>query len=261
MTWADMLSTLARIRVTIFRMPTQVIRARRPLIVFGRAAVVLVLLVGIASGVACSKAPDVTLAATSTPTPTFTATPTPLPTPTPTPVSLAGAAFPPPPPEPTTPPANTSGIKRIIAPRLHLDHYVETTLVVGGEMQAPEDGNYAVGYYPDFTVKPGESGNAIFSAHETWQHMQGPFFALHFAQPGDDIYVQMTDGREFHYRISSYKRYALADMPMNDILNPPARAFGDAWITLITCGGRIVYGNDGFGEYLDRDVVVARLVR
>lgn len=200
----------------------------------------------------------------STPTPTpapATPTPTPIPTPTPTPVSLANAAFPPPPARPGTPPENAAGIKRIIASRLHVDHYVENTPVISGVMQTPEDAQYAVGYYPDFKVKPGESGNAIFSAHETWQHMQGPFFAMHFAQPGDDIYVQMTDGREFHYRITSYKRYEERSMPMGEILNPTARPFGEAWLTLITCGGRIVYDASGFGEYLDRDVVVAKLVK
>jgi len=202
----------------------------------------------------------------STPTPTATPepatpTPTPIPTPTPTPVSLANAAFPPPPARPGTPPENPAGIKRIIVHRLHVDHYVENVPVVAGAMQTPVDAQYAVGYYPDFHVKPGESGNAIFSAHETWQHMQGPFFAMHSAQPGDDIYVRMTDGREFHYRVMSYKRYEERSMPMGEILNPTARPFGEAWLTLITCGGRIVYDSSGFGEYLDRDVVVAKLVK
>jgi hypothetical protein len=44
---------------------------------------------------------------------------------------------------------------------------------------------------------------------------------------------------------------------MNEIVWPVNK--DGEWITLITCGGRIVYDQvTGFGEYLDRDVVVAR---
>jgi sortase (surface protein transpeptidase) len=168
--------------------------------------------------------------------------------------------FPPPPARTEAPPPNEHGIARIASPVLHLDHYVETTAVIDNQMQAPVDASYAVGYYADFKVRPGESGNAIFSAHETWEHMQAPFFTLHLAERGDDIYVSMTDGRRFHYRIINKKRYEADSMPMGEILDPPQRPFGKAWITLITCGGRIVYDHTGFGEYLDRDVVVAELV-
>jgi hypothetical protein len=59
----------------------------------------------------------------------------------------------------------------------------------------------------------------------------------------------------------TYKRYDLNSLPMGEIINPKNRPFGESWITLITCGGRIVYDASGFGEYLDRDVVVARMVK
>lgn len=230
----------------------------------GRRLGAVSLVAGLLLVVACSKPSDVDVqlaGGTATATATATATPPNIPTPTPTPISLAGAPFPPSPALQRTPPTNADGIKRVIAPRLHLDNYIETVPVVQGEMQTPVDANYAVGYYPDFKVKPGESGNAIFSAHETWQHMQGPFYALHYAAVGDDIYVEMNDGKEFHYRVISYKRYEVKNMPMDQILNPKGRAFGEQWMTLITCGGRIVYDETGFGEYLDRDVVVAKLVK
>lgn len=244
-------------------MQTPSLRAAAPTRFIRRAGAGLVVLAIAVAAVGCSGSKDsAALASTSTPTlPPPTETPTPAPTPTPTPVSLANAAFPPPPPAPTTGPVNSAGIKRIVAYRLHVNHYVEDTQVVAGQMDTPADAQYAVGYYPYFKVKPGESGNAIFSAHETWQHMQGPFFALHYAQPGDEIYVQMTDGKEYRYQIVSYKRYEEKAMPMADIIDPKARPFGEAWLTMITCGGRIVYDSSGFGEYLDRDVVVAKLVK
>ena len=196
--------------------------------------------------------------ATQTPTSTPIPTPTATPTTTATPVGTPPPYFPPPPPHAGIIPANQYGLTRISAPSLGLDHYIEIVHVVNGEMQSPIDGNYSVGFYPDFP-KPGQSGNAIFSAHETWNHQQGPFYQMHQAKSGDAIFVHTADGRTIRYQITSNIRYDINKMPMGDILNPPARKFGEEWITLITCGGRIVYDvTTGFGEYLDRDVVVAK---
>ena len=236
-----------------------------PLAYAFRGAAVLLLVGVVAFALACSGAGGDSVAGDQPaqpgqPVPEIK-TPTPVPTPTRTPVPVDGSVFPPPPPRPDAPPPNEYGIERIAAPVLHLDHYVELTPVTDAQMQAPEDASYAVGYYPDFKVRPGESGNAVFSAHETWEHMQAPFFTLHLAERGDDLYITMKDGRLLHYQITSKKRYEADAMPMGEILNPPQRPFGKSWVTLITCGGRIVYDHTGFGEYLDRDVVVAELVK
>ena len=199
--------------------------------------------------------------AITTATPTATAvpeTPTPAPTETPTPVAT-GTAFPPPPARTGAIPTNTYGISHISAPRLNLDSYIEIVHIVNGEMQAPVDGDYSVGYYPEY-ARPGDSGNMVFAAHETWNHMQGPFYSLHFAEPGDDIYVQMADGTQYHYQVMTFNRYDINTIPMSEVLNPTDRPFGGQWLTLITCGGTIVYDGTGYGEYLQRDVVVAKRV-
>jgi sortase (surface protein transpeptidase) len=148
---------------------------------------------------------------------------------------------------------------RISAPRLGLDNYIEVVHIVNNEMQTPVDASYAVGWYPEY-LAPGSPGNSIFSAHETWNHFQGPFYGMHNAQPGDDVYVDMTDGQRLHYRVFSFNRYPVASMPMAEIIWPSNRPANEEWLTLLTCGGRIVYDHTGFGEYLDRDVVVAKRV-
>ena len=104
-------------------------------------------------------------------------------------------------------------------------------------------------------------GNAVITAHETWNHMQGPFYGLHKAALADEIEVKMADGKSVLYKVISNKRYQVAGIPMGDIIWPSIRPRNEEWLTLITCGGRIVYGGNGFGEYLDRDVVVARRVQ
>lgn len=204
---------------------------------------------------------------TETPAPTPTATTTPSPAPmqelslaTPAIAAAAGKAyFPPPPPRESAPPANTVGVARLMAPQLGVDHYVEIDRIIDNAMESPRDGSYAVGFYPDFD-RPGSGGNAIFSAHETWNHFQGPFYQLGLAKVGEEIAVVMADGKMFRYRVFSNTRYEVDSMPMAEILWPKKRPAGEEWLTLLTCGGRIVYDSSGFGEYLDRDVVVAKRI-
>lgn len=217
--------------------------------------------------------------ATPTASPTRTPTPTPTPTPPPwpwpsDPVPLGEAAglvnpsslnFPAPPPSDRVPPGNTAGIARIVAPALGMDHYVETLGIVNGQMQSPEvDGNHSVGWYATderwtFGV-PGEAGNSVFSAHETWGHMTGPFYQLHQARIGEDVYLEMESGERRHYQVIRVTRYPVADMPMREVLWPSDRPEAEDWITLYTCGGQIIYGPNGYGDYLDRDVLVAKWV-
>jgi hypothetical protein len=155
---------------------------------------------------------------------------------------------------------STGPVRRFLVPRLEIDHAIEILGVpASGELPTPSDASYRVGWYPDFGT-PGGGGNVIFTAHETWNHFQAPFFNLHRAQSGDEVVIELADGRRLTYAVFSNIRYDVRAMPMNEIVWPSARGAAE-WITLITCGGRIVYDEaTGFGEYLDRDVVVARRI-
>ena len=196
-------------------------------------------------------------------------TPPPTPTPvaaiTPSPIGFANPGvnagnFPAPPKNPNAEPTNTRGIARLSSPKLNIDSYIEVVGVANNEMQAPNDGVYATGWFPDYGL-PGAGGNIVMTAHETWNHMQGPFYGMHKAVLGDEIEVKMADGKTILYKVISNKRYQVAGMPMGDIIWPKIRPQGEEWLTLLTCGGEIVYGANGYGEYLARDVVVARRVK
>ena len=177
---------------------------------------------------------------------------------TPRPSTPTATPTPPPTPEPTPPPYN-GAIVRLSMPRLGIDHYIEPVSVINNEMQAPNDGVYAIGWYPDYT-KPGFGQNSVFSAHETWNRSRGPFYSLHLAIPGDEIVVTMDNGIEYHYAVMTNVRYDVYSIPMGEVVWPSNRPKGEEWITLITCGGRIVYNDTGYGDYLDRDVVQARRI-
>jgi len=166
------------------------------------------------------------------------------------------AQFPPPPARPAPAVVSASGIARITSARLGLDHYIEDVGIVNNEMETPDDASYSVGWYHTYD-RPGLAGNVILSAHETWNHLQGPFYSLYLAEPGDEIELRMATGVVYRYRVTTNTRYAVETMPMAEILWPTARPANGQWLTLITCGGRLEYDASGFAEYLDRDVIVA----
>jgi hypothetical protein len=71
----------------------------------------------------------------------------------------------------------------------------------------------------------------------------------------------MEDGTRYIYEVFRLDRYDVATIPMGDIIWPNDRPPDEEWITLITCGGTFVQtSSQGWGEYIHRDVVVARLV-
>ena len=205
---------------------------------------------------------------TAEPGKTETATPPPTPTPvaaiTPSPIGFSNPGvnageFPAPPPNPVAEPKEVLGLSRVVSRALAIDHYIERVGIVNNEMEAPEDGVYAIGWFPEYG-KPGHGGNIVITAHETWNHMRGPFYGLNKAKLGDEIEVRQADGKTLVYKVISNKRYAVNNIPMGDIIWPGIRPSNEEWLTLLTCGGRIEYNSAGFGEYLDRDVVVARRV-
>jgi hypothetical protein len=224
------------------------------------------MLIACSGGESASTAQGVTVKAVE-PTPSPTATASPSPTPpaavTPSPVGFSnpgtnsGITFPPPPPNPKAEPKDVLGLSRVVAPKLGVDHYIQQVGISNNEMEAPEDGVYAIGWYPQFG-KPGHGGNIMITAHETWNHLQGPFYGLHKAKLGDVIEMHMADGTKLVYHVISNKRYKVDSIPMGEIIWPTIRPQNEEWLTLFTCGGEIVYGANGFGDYLDRDVVVAR---
>lgn len=182
-------------------------------------------------------------------------TATPILTPTPRPIATRAAVVVTPMPAPLPP----DYVARISSPSLRLENYVTRLGVINNQMQSPDaDGVHAIGWYPEYAT-PGRGGNAVFSAHETWEFQHGPFYSMHLAKPGDELTIEMTSGARYRYVVTSNRRYPEASIPMGEIIWPGNESAGEEWATFITCGGRFVRTEaNGLGEYLDRDVVVAK---
>jgi len=120
-----------------------------------------------------------------------------------------------------------------------------------------------VGWYSIYD-EPGQDGNGVFSAHvDYYPNIRGPFYDLDQMVAGDQVVVVLADGTELTYEVFSNRRYEASNMPMGEIIWPSNRPDGEEWITLITCGGTFQpnNGTSGPGQYLHRDVVLARLVQ
>jgi hypothetical protein len=71
----------------------------------------------------------------------------------------------------------------------------------------------------------------------------------------------MQDGPSYVYEVIFYQRFDVNNIPMGELIDAPTRPAEEEWITLITCGGRFQQTQDnGLGEYLDRDVVIAKRI-
>lgn len=191
---------------------------------------------------------------------------------------------------PTAAPPSTAAVARMKIPALGIDYAIEPLgLLPTNELDTPHDANNKIGWYHSYVVtdasgtpsfhfegipdpaqvdgsthilKPGYGTNSVFSAHETWNFKDGPFKNLYKANPGDLVIVDMDDGTENTYQIFSKQRYDIDSMPMGDLIWPKDRPAGQEWITLITCGGNFVPtpGQNGLGEYTQRDVVIAERI-
>jgi len=179
---------------------------------------------------------------TSTPTSTPTALPTDVPTPTPTPLPFDGS------------------VGRMIAPSIGLDHAVEEIGIQNNQLETPKDGVGKVGWYYIYD-KPGFRSNSVYAAHVNYNFKDGPFARLKDIKPGERITIQMEGGPAYVYEVFFFKRYDVNNIPMGELIDAPTRPESEEWITLITCGGRFQETQpNGLGEYLDRDVVIAKRI-
>ena len=173
-----------------------------------------------------------------TPTPV----PTDVPTATPTPLPFDGK------------------LARMTAPSVGIDHPIEEIGITNNQLDTPKDGVGKIGWYYIYK-KPGFGENAVFAAHVNYNFKQGPFANLAKVKAGDVVTVAMEGGPTYTYEVIFFQRYDVRSIPMGELIDAPQKPANEEWITLITCGGRFQQTSEsGLGEYLDRDVVIAKRI-
>jgi LPXTG-site transpeptidase (sortase) family protein len=132
-----------------------------------------------------------------------------------------------------TAPAPTALPVRLVIPKIGIDAPVtEKGLDPNGAMQNP-NGPEDVAWY-DFTARPGQGGNAVFSGHLDY-HDYGPavFARLREMTAGDLVEVRLEDGTVHRYVVTISVLYPADSAPSQEIVGPTGREM----VTLVTCGG------------------------
>lgn len=138
---------------------------------------------------------------------------------------------------------------RLRLPRLGLDAGITRVVAVDGVLQIPRD-PHTVGWWTGGGA-PGEAqGNTVIVGHVNYAGVNGAFFVLPNARPGDVI-VMMEAGYQRRYRVVAIRSYPKS-------VGLPATVFsrtGPASLVLITCGGSF---NRATGNYEDNIVAYAQ---
>ena len=147
---------------------------------------------------------------------------------------------PPPSPVPAPLPA------RLAIPRIGVDAPL-TVRGIGpdGVMENPL-GPQDVAWY-DFTARPGEGGNAVFSGHVDYRNYGPAVFAdLKDLRTGDLVEVYGVDGSALFYQVTALASYKAESAPAADILADTGRDM----LTLITCAGTFRGRGQGYSDRL-----------
>jgi LPXTG-site transpeptidase (sortase) family protein len=119
--------------------------------------------------------------------------------------------------------------------------------------EVPYNGSDVAWY--NFSAKPGTGSNAVFAGHVTWSG-RAVFYNLDQMAPGDDIYLEGTDGTKVFYKVSEVFLVDQNDANALSVMGPTETDM----MTVITCGGAPYYvGGIAAYDYTHRLVVRAAL--
>lgn len=101
-----------------------------------------------------------------------------------------------------------------------------------GQMEIPDDGDRA-GWYRHGPAPDDDGGSVVVAAHIDTKQGPGAFRALTGVSEGDQVLVELADGRSVAYRIVGGEQVAKRDLPVDALF----RRDGDPVLRLVTCSG------------------------
>ena len=137
-----------------------------------------------------------------------------------------------------------------------VDAEVEINHIVNGQMLDPT-GAWVVAWYEGTGMLHEKRRNMLFSGHvDYWGVGPSVFRNLANVPEGSQIHVIGESGGEAFYAVEFVERVTIAQMTAEKMQQITAPTPYEA-LTIITCGGEFDYSA---GEYLQRDVIRARLI-
>jgi hypothetical protein len=99
-----------------------------------------------------------------------------------------------------------------------------------GELAVPEVDE--IGWY-SLGQRPGETGATVLASHVSWKKQSGLFARLGKIEPGEEIFVTLSDGSERRYLAWERAMFDKTSLPYDRIWTRE----GNEVLVLITCGG------------------------
>lgn len=145
--------------------------------------------------------------------------------------------------------ASLGGKNRVVVPSLHIAASHRPTSFTDGMLDLPHDVHLVASLAGR---APGDSGSYLLAGHvDAWNQGRGAFWPLFQVSPRADVWVSDDHCRVTRWSVTSLRAYVKADLPasMFATTGPPS-------LVLVTCGGPVVHGPNGF-HYRDNVVVTA----
>lgn len=121
---------------------------------------------------------------------------------------------------------------RVRIPALGIDAPVTALgVAASGEMDVPRDAQTVAWY--EYGPSPGQEGSAVLAAHVDYDGVRGAFFDLAQLDAGDQVTVELADGRAWTFAVEERASVAKEVLPIDELF----RRDGPPVLTLITCGG------------------------
>jgi len=126
---------------------------------------------------------------------------------------------------------------RLTLPTVGVDaQVVPVGLEASGEMEVPKDVS-TVGWYEPVAgagVVPGANGTAVLAGHvSSFTRGPGAFASLERLVAGDEVLIELTDGRVQHWSVIGVEHHEKERLPVDELFTwdgPPR-------LVLVTCGG------------------------
>lgn len=106
---------------------------------------------------------------------------------------------------------------------------------------------FDVGWYENSAL-PGEPGVTVLDGHVRGPTKDGIFANLKDLKAGDDIQIELGNGKTVNYKVVKLKYYDFEHVDMAEVLVPVQA--GKSGLNLITCAGKFVKSRDSYDQRL-----------
>ena len=133
----------------------------------------------------------------------------------------------------------------LIIPKINLKARIFEVGLTAGNAVDTTKGIYDVGWYTGSSI-PGQNGAAFLDGHVSGPNNEGIFYGLKKLNIGDEIAVEMGDGKKYTFVVQKTEEQKLEEVDMAKVLQPIDQ--NTPGLNLMTCSGKFNKAEDTFAN-------------